>query len=334
MVNCSQCKQPAVIFVRYSGRHLCAKHFCAFLEQRVAKEVRSMGRLRRGSKVAIAISGGKDSTVMLRLLRRFFHPRSGIELEAVIVDEGIRGYRAGGIAVARRECKRLGVPLTIVSFKELAGCTLDGAARRMPGTVPCTLCGVWRRQALNRAAKGMGASKLALGHNLNDMAGSVLMNVCMADIERLARMAPHEKVQPGLVPRILPLRWIPEEEVKLYSYLKGLSVLEAECPYATLAERGRFVRFLAEMEDARPGTRHSILGFWEGIRACVQASHPPSSLKGCARCGEPTMTRLCQGCALAEKAKSRSAKKNDAIRTAKARKGRMKKGGKGRGKGL
>ncbi|MBI4999923.1 MAG: TIGR00269 family protein [Euryarchaeota archaeon] len=298
MPRCSQCREPAVIFVRYSGRHLCARHFCGFLEQRVAKEVRSMGKLPRGSKMACAVSGGKDSTVMLHLMRGLLHPRGGVELEAIIVDEGIRGYRAGGIAVAKRECRRLGVPLTVVKFKELAGCTLDQAARRMPGTIPCAVCGVWRRQALNRAAKEMGASRLALGHNLNDVAGSVLMNVCRADVERLARMAPHGKVQPGLVPRMLPLRWIPEEEVKLYSYIKGLNVLEAECPYAERAERGKFVRFLAGMEDARPGTRHSVLGFWEGVRECVQASRPPASLKECPRCGEPTVSRLCKGCEL------------------------------------
>jgi uncharacterized protein (TIGR00269 family) len=314
MVSCSQCRAPAVIFVRYSGRHLCARHFCAFLEQRVAKEVRSMGKLRRGEKIACAVSGGKDSTVMLHLMRGLVHPRSGIGLEAVIVDEGIRGYRSGGVAVARRECRRLGVPLTVVKFKETVGFTLDEAVGRMPGTIPCAVCGVWRRQALNRAAKKMGASKLALGHNLNDVADSILMNVCRADVERLARMAPHGKVQPGLVPRILPLRWIPEEELKLYSILKGLKVLEAQCPYAETAERGRFVRILAELEDARPGTRHSVLGFWEGIKGCVQESHSPSKLKGCGQCGEPTMERLCQGCALAE----RAAKAKEPIRARKA----------------
>ncbi|MEW5937598.1 MAG: TIGR00269 family protein [Candidatus Thermoplasmatota archaeon] len=300
MIPCSKCGERSVVFVRYSGRHLCAEHLMAFVEGRVAKEVRSSGKLPKGSKIACAVSGGKDSTAMLHILRGLFHMCSGITLHAIIVDEGICGYRPHGIEVAERECSRLGIELAIVRLEELFGYTLDEAVERMPKTIPCTICGVWRRAALNRTAKRLGAARLALGHNLNDFAGSVLMNVCRADVERFARMGPHEDVQPGLVPRLLPLRLVPEEEVMLYSWLKGWKVLDAECPYAMRSDRNRFVRLIAALEDRTPGTRHSIARFWEETRGAVLRSHPQAALMGCERCGEPTASSACRACALAE----------------------------------
>jgi uncharacterized protein (TIGR00269 family) len=303
MTRCSRCRNDSIVLVRHSGRHLCEPHFRDFFEKRFAKGARGRSRLGRGSKVAVAISGGKDSVVLLRLLRKLFHDRTGINLTAVLVDEGIRGYRAKGVRVARRECARLGVPLRIESFRELFGITLDEIARLDPGTIPCSYCGVLRRSALNRAARGLKADRLALGHNLDDVAESILMNYVRGDVARLARMGPHDEVQPGLVPRMLPLMEIPEEEVKLYSLLEKCDVLEAVCPYAGRSQRGRFVRMLAELEDATPGSRHALLRGYESVRAALRATHPPARLVPCSECGEPSISGTCKACEMASKLK-------------------------------
>ena len=300
MRPCSRCGKLSVIHVRYSGQHLCARHFEDFFERRFAKEARGPSKLRRGSKVAVAISGGKDSLVLLRLMRKRFHEKTGISLEAIIVDEGIKGYRAEGIRIAKRECMSLGIPLHVVTFKELFGTTIDEVAKLDPATIPCTYCGVFRRAALNRKAKEIGATILALGHNLDDVAGSIMMNYVRGDMERLARMGPHEKVQPGLVPRTLPLRLLPEEEVKLYSILEGMSVLERECPYAPRAQRGQFVKLLADLEDASPGTRHAIVSGYEGLKKALLQNYPPRTLATCPGCGEPAMGSRCKACEMAE----------------------------------
>src|SRR3989475_2579400 len=81
---------------------------------------------------------------------------------------------------------------------------------------------------------------VATGLNLDDTAQSILMNVARGDVEKLARMGPHETRQPGLVPRIQPLRMIPEKEVYLYALLRGIEFHDATCPYAERAQRGRF----------------------------------------------------------------------------------------------
>jgi uncharacterized protein (TIGR00269 family) len=298
MIPCSVCRSPSVALIRYSGQHLCGHHLCESVERRFAREARGPSKLRRWDKLAVAISGGKDSVVLLRLARKAFHDRTGIAIEAIIVDEGIAGYRAGGIRVAKRECAALGVPLHVVKFADMFGTTLDRAAKLDPATNPCSYCGVWRRSALNRKAKEIGAVRLLLGHNLDDTAESLLMNYVRGDAARLARMGPHDSVQPGLVPRVLPLRSIPEEEVKLYSILQNMEVLEAECPYAKRAHRGQFVKLLAELEDATPGTRHAILRGHEAMRDALRASFPPAKLGICTSCGEPSASASCKACEL------------------------------------
>ncbi|MCK5039117.1 MAG: tRNA 2-thiocytidine biosynthesis protein TtcA, partial [Thermoplasmata archaeon] len=181
MIPCDRCGKASIIFVRYSSQHLCDTHFREFFEKRMAKEVRASGKMKSGDNLAVAVSGGKDSMVMLRRLRDMFHPRSGIDIHAIIVDEGIEGYREEGIEATKKECLALDIPLEIVSFKDMFGHTLDEMVSMDPDTVPCTYCGVFRRQALNRASKDIKATKIAFGHNLNDTAGSILMNICRGD---------------------------------------------------------------------------------------------------------------------------------------------------------
>ncbi len=306
MIPCSKCGKASVTFIRYSGQHLCHKHFKVFFEKRVAKEVRNYGKIQKGDKLALAVSGGKDSVVMLRLLREMFHPKSGIELHAIIADEGIAGYREGGIEITKRVCTELDVPLEIVNFKDLFGYTMDEASKLDDETPQCTYCGVFRRSALNRTARDIGADKLAFGHNLNDTAGSILMNICRGDVERLARLGPHERKQPGLIPRIVPLRMIPEEETALYAILEGIEFLDAECPYAYRAHRLEFVELMAKLEDITPGTRHSILSSYEQLRDSLVAAFPAIKLNDCAKCGEPAVGETCKACQLVAKLDSLS----------------------------
>jgi len=136
---------------------------------------------------------------------------------------------------------------------------------------------------------------------LDDTAQSILMNVARGDIEKLARLGPHEMRQPGLVPRIQPLRMIPEKEVYLYALLRGIDFHDATCPYAEHAQRGRFREILYRLEEQSPGTRHAIVSGYDQIRSLLQTKYPPAALNPCARCGEPTVHAVCKACELRER---------------------------------
>ena len=104
---------------------------------------------------------------------------------------------------------------------------------------PCTYCGVGRRWVLNRKARELGATKLAVGHNLDDEVQSVLLNYMRGDLPRASRMGPvtdwsrRKKFGEKFVPRIKPLRELPEKEIALYVLLKGYDIKWDECPYAS-----------------------------------------------------------------------------------------------------
>jgi uncharacterized protein (TIGR00269 family) len=297
-VDCSKCSKPAVTFIRYSGNHLCEDHFFEFFDKRVRKEMRKQWELKADNKIAVALSGGKDSIVATWVLDELISKRRDIELHAITVDEGIDGYRPESLGIAKRFCEGRGIPHHIVTFKELTGWTMDEIAEADSETIACTYCGVFRRKALNSKAKEIGADYLATGLNLDDTAQSVLMNFARGDIEKLARMGPHTRVQEGLIRRIQPLRLIPEKEVYIFSMLKGLDIHNAECPYAERAFRGKFRDVLYDLEKTSPGTKHGILSTYDSIQPALQNMYQPANLKGCKNCGEPTMSELCKSCVL------------------------------------
>src|SRR5438128_5848335 len=169
---------------------------------------------------------------------------------------------------------------------------MDEVVTLDPEAVPCRSRGRVRREALNRAAREVEADYVATGLNLDDTAQSILMNVARGDIEKLARMGPHETRQPGLVPRIQPLRMIPEKEVYLYALLSGVEFHDATCPYAERAQRGRFRDILHRLEEESPGTRHAIVSGYDQMRPLLQAKYPPAPLNARPRCGEPPLTQL------------------------------------------
>ena len=298
--HCSLCGKPPVTFVRYSGAHLCRGHLLEFVKRKVTREVRRQVRLPDRATIAVAVSGGKDSVAALRILHDVFSQRRGTRLVAVTVDEGIRGYRPSSLKIVAQNCKQIGVEHHIVSFKDYFGITMDSTKARWGQSTPCTYCGVLRRHCMNRKARELGADVLATGLNLDDTAQSVLMNICRGDVERLARLGPHGRVQDGLVPRIQPLRQVTDKEAFLYVTLMGYPVHHSVCPYAGGAMRNRFRDVVLELERASPGTRFCILNSYEAIRASLEGKYPPAKLARCKSCGEPSADGLCVACQLVQ----------------------------------
>ncbi len=236
-------------------------------------------------KIGIGLSGGKDSTVALHILNSYVGKRN-IEIIGLSVDEGIANYRSKSLDCASLECKKLEIKLKIFSYKELIGITLgELLIEKPPQGSPCSPCGILRRRSLNQMAKRSNVDCLILGHNLDDFAQTVLMNHARGDIARLSRMAPHKYVQKGFIPRLLPLRRLPEQEIYLYSMLKEMKFHDGDCPHAGEAQRNTFREILMELEKKQPGTRHSLVNGMEKIRENISK---PEDLTPCPKCGEPS----------------------------------------------
>ena len=185
-----------------------------------------------------------------------------------------------------------------MSFKDMVGKTMDQIASKKDEIGECSYCGVFRRLCLNIKAKELNVNRLATGHNLDDMAQSILMNFVNSDLKKLARLGPHRKIQPGLIPRMMPLRTIPEKENTLYAILNNIEFYDGECPYSVRALRGTFREVVDNLEYKTPGTRHAILNSYDGIKDLLLEKFPPTKLNKCRLCGEPTSQDLCKTCIL------------------------------------
>jgi len=296
-VECERCGSPSVIDRPYDGSHPCERHFRASVRDRFRREMHRQFPRFSGGRIAVALSGGKDSAVALSLVHAYFDRRPGAEIVAVTVDEGIEGYRSATMGKADELARRLGVEHRIVRAKEELGATTDAAAARLgDAQPPCGFCGVWRRRLLNRAAREVEADVLVLGFNLDDLAQTVLMNVVRGDVDRLVRMAPHRRRQPGLVPRIAPLATVPEREVYLYARLAGIPFDHSECPYAGRAARNVFREVLWRLEETLPGTRHTLLRTRTKLAEALEAAGAGGAPVLCERCGEPSTGPVCRSC--------------------------------------
>ncbi|MCK4482964.1 TIGR00269 family protein, partial [Candidatus Bathyarchaeota archaeon] len=156
---CNICKRRDAFFFRpYSGEKLCKKCFAISIENKVRATIAKYSMLENDNRIAIAVSGGKDSLSLLHILARIERKFPKASLVAVSIDEGIKGYRDKALEIAAENCKKLSVEHHIVSFKELYGCTQDEVVRRLKKEgktelTPCAYCGVLRRKALNIVAR-------------------------------------------------------------------------------------------------------------------------------------------------------------------------------------
>jgi uncharacterized protein (TIGR00269 family) len=315
--KCAHCPQPAVEHIRYAGVHLCRSHFLGFVEKRVKRTVREQGGIPQGATVGVAVSGGKDSIVCLRLLHQILAPRlppeqggqserGDVRLVVLSVDEGIKGYREAGLEAAAATAKALHLEHQVISNQKLLGLTMDEVHTVKQDQNECSYCGVFRRNALNHIAQETGCDLLATGHNLDDSAQAVLMNLTTGDPSRLARLGPHTHPKPGMVPRFLPLRWIPEREAALTAILQGWAYDDQECPYAVNAQRGLYRDMLLRLEQQQPGTRHSLLRTLDTLKPLLASLDDNAGQYGtCRICNGPASQELCQTCRLGDTVRAR-----------------------------
>jgi len=293
---CSLCTEPAVVYQRSLNRHLCVTHFIADVELRVADTVKTQQMIVRQDRVAVALSGGKDSTALLLLLHHLLPEWDDVRLIAITVDEGIAGYREETIQSAEQLTSRLGIEHHNISFTALFGDSLDVILTGRE-TQACSICGVLRKKALVVGAQLAGATKLATGHNLDDEAQSVLMNVFRGDLQRLVRNSRLDS-SGKFIPRIKPLSRISEKEIAAYLILNDAWRELPECPYTRYALRREVRSILSGFEYRHPGTMLHLMRSKEKIERYCKGSMISETLHSCHECGDPCSGDLCQVCLL------------------------------------
>jgi uncharacterized protein (TIGR00269 family) len=312
MVKCFYCNNLAAVYRRYSGEYLCKSCFIKSVEKKVKRTVNKYNLLEEDDKVALGISGGKDSLTMLEILEKIEKKFPRTELIAVTIDEGIKNYREEALKFAKATTKKFNLKHIIYSFKDIFGLTLDEMVKRsleygLEYTSPCSFCGVLRRVALNYAARDIKADKLATAHNLDDESQTSMMNFVRADFTRFFRTGPKlEFIHKKFITKIKPMTEIPEREILLYAYFTDIPLHSQNCPYAYTAMRNDIRTFLNNMEITRPEIKYNIFKISNRIRSLAYPSKNRADIEICSKCGEPTTQETCKTCQFLELIKGKA----------------------------
>ncbi len=298
----------------HEGVGLCRKCFVESVETKVRRTITKRQMLDLNDTIAVALSGGKDSVALLRILWKLERRYPPARLVGLTVDEGISGYRTEAISISREICRELNIEHAVISFDELFGVTMDEVASKQNELQPCSYCGVLRRKALNEGALRVRATKVATAHNLDDEAQTALLNVMHGDVERILRASSAPlKRQAKFVPRIKPLADVPERETTLYAYATGARFQSTPCPYGHDAMRGNIRVMLNRLELKHSGVKHTICRSLERLSESFHTTSTPRVFRACSTCGDPTPNDECEACKMLKTLKTRSRTSSESV---------------------
>ncbi len=299
-----KCGNEAIYYRKEDGHAYCEKCFPKFIEKNVRRTISKNHLIEPDDHVVVALSGGKDSMVLLYILKKIFK-KSRVKISALTIDTGISGYMDKSIQLASKFADELGIHLKVVSIKDEFGRTIDQIAHSNQRENPCTFCGIFRRYLMNKKSREMGGTKLATGHNLDDEAQSIILNFFRGDYNRFIRLGYISGVSsnPKFVPRIKPLRNLLEKEIKLYADVMKIPYINDRCPYAKdEIIRRQLKDFLDSFDENHTGTKFQIVRFHERLKEKLD-EHQKQEFKYCKICGEPTTQDICKACELKERLK-------------------------------
>ena len=275
--------------------------FLNYFEKKVRKTIRINKLVEKKEKILVACSGGKDSTAALYLMNKIVKHRN-VSVEAIHIDQAIGNYSDINKKNIIKFCKEHNITLHNSSFREEFGASLcymrDSLKSKGIKWKSCTICGILRRYMLNKMAKKLKATKIVTGHNLDDEAQSILMNIFKNNISLLARLGPKTGIQEfkGFVPRIKPLYMCTEEEVKLYSRLMNFPVRYEPCPCRVDSYRKSVLDMLDVFSRKNKGTKYGIVNSYLELSPILKKAYKKGEVRICKSCKEPAAGEICNTC--------------------------------------
>lgn len=311
---CDICRIGRPVMRRPKNKQsLCKTCFFKVFEDEIHETIITSELFNEGDYVAIGASGGKDSTVLAYIMKLLNERHNyGLKLVLLSIDEGISGYRDDSLKTVERNKMQYGLPLKILSYEELYGWTMDKIVKVIGLKNNCTICGVFRRQALDRGATLLGCNKLVTGHNADDMAETVLMNLLRGDTNRIERSLNITTGSAGqnefTMPRAKPFKYTYEKEIVLYAHFNKLDYFCTECIYAPNSYRGYAREFLKDLESIRPSAIIDIIKSGDSMQLGNIAKDRLLEQRNCSRCGYISSQEVCKACKILEGLKCGSPK--------------------------
>ena len=217
----------------------------------IRRAVDDYAMIEAGDRIAVGISGGKDSLALLAglaALRRFY-PKP-FELLALTVDMGFPGVDYAEIEAF---CRELDVPYH-VKKTEIATIIFDIRKEKNP----CSLCAKMRRGVIHSTAKELGCNKVALGHHFDDVVETFMLNLFHEG--RIGCFQPVTYLSRADITLIRPLLYMPEKDVRYFANREKLPVVKSPCPADGHTEREEMKKLLDTLDRQHKGLRYRIFG--------------------------------------------------------------------------
>lgn len=217
----------------------------------IRKAVDDYGMINEGDRIAVGVSGGKDSLLLLLALKHLqsYYPKH-FELEAITLELGFDGMDFTPVAEL---CREWDIPYTCLKtdIKEIV---FDVRQEKNP----CSLCAKMRRGALNDAIKERGISKLALGHHFDDAVETFMMSLLFEG--RLSCFSPVTYMDRSGVTQIRPMVYAGEKKIAALAEALELPVVENPCPQDKSSKRYEIKKLLGTMSESYPDMKSKIFG--------------------------------------------------------------------------
>lgn len=294
-------QEKRTVYIHEGGEKLSREQFLEYFERKVRKTIRVNNLIGKKERVIVACSGGKDSTATLYLLNKAAKNRN-VSIEALHIDVSIGKYSEVNKKNIIQFCKANNIALHLASFREEFGSSLcyikDSLRGKGINWKSCSICGILKRYILNKMAKKLKATKIATGHNLDDEAQSILMNLFKNNVALLARLGPKTGIAEfeGFIPRIKPLYMCSEEETALYSKLMDFPVKYDDCPCRIDAYRKEIGEMLDEFDEKHKGTKNGIVKSYMELSPILKKAFKEGKVNTCKSCGEPAAKEECNTC--------------------------------------
>lgn len=206
--------------------------------------------IQEGDRIAVGISGGKDSLTLLKALRlyQYFSPVS-YHLEAITLTMGFDNFDVSPI---QTYCKDLEIPYTIKHT--LIGKIVFETRKEKN---PCSLCARMRRGALHNTALELGCTKVALGHNLDDVIETFFLSLFYEG--RFNTFSPTTFLDRKKITLIRPLIYAPEAEIATVAKEHNLPILRNPCPANGHTQRSNIKKMISSLAAAFPNIREQML---------------------------------------------------------------------------
>jgi len=192
--------------------------------------------------------------------------------------------------------------LNIVDIKNEMGssmCYIRSAVQaKHPGLSNCAVCGVIKKWTLNKEARKMKANVIITGHNIDDEAQTFLMNIFKGSPELSSNTGPKSKniSNKKFIPRVKPLYYCLEEDIRKYSKLKNLPVVREKCPCSGDSYRVQIRNFI---ENRFEKEKENLIKSFEKLLPQIPKKES-STINYCEKCGEPCRGKICKKCELVD----------------------------------